>query len=314
MTPVLSERRRALLLFSIVVLGWGITWVVIKVIVAHVPPLWTTAIRSLIATIGLLGLLLARREFIIPKRGDVAVVVVAGLFHMVAFSVLITIGLKYVPVGRSIVLGYTTPLWVAPGAWLFLREPMPRMRLVGIVIGLVGLLVMFNPSTFDWSDRPALIGNGVILLSALAWSVSILYVRAHRWISSPFQLIFWQALLASCVLLVLAFTFEGRPEIEWTPGLVAAFAYGGLVGTALAFWAMNEVNRRLPATTTALGILATPVVGIVSSALFLGEAIDPPLVVASVLILSGIAIGTIHRPETISWREDSTATKPSAPS
>jgi drug/metabolite transporter (DMT)-like permease len=301
-----------LLLFSIVVLGWGITWVVIKVIVAHVPPLWTTAIRSMIATTGLLGLLLSRGQLIVPRRGDVAVVVVAGLFHMVAFSVLISIGLKYVPVGRSIVLGYTTPLWVAPGAWLFLRESMPKMRLVGIFIGLLGLLVMFNPSTFDWSDRPALIGNGVILLSALAWSVSILYVRAHHWVSSPFQLIFWQALLASCVLLVLALAFEGTPAIEWTPSLVAAFAYGGLVGTALAFWAINEVNRRLPATTTALGILATPVVGIVCSVLFLGEAIDLPLVVASVLILSGIAIGTIHRPETISRRVDSTATKPSA--
>jgi drug/metabolite transporter (DMT)-like permease len=297
MTHAHSERRRALLLFSIVVLGWGITWVVIKTIVAHVPPFWTTAIRSLIATIGLLGLLVARGQFIIPKRGDVAVVVVAGLFHMVAFSVLITFGLKYVPVGRSIVLGYTTPLWVAPGAWLFLREPMPRMRLVGIALGLVGLLVMFNPSTFDWGNGPALIGNGLILLSAFAWSVSILYVRAHTWISSPFQLIFWQALLATSVLLVLAVTVEGMPTIEWTSSLVASFAYTGLAGTALAFWAMNEVNRRLPATTTSLGILATPVVGIVTSAVFLGEKIDLPLVVAAMLILAGIAIGTITRGE-----------------
>ena len=37
--------------------------------------------------------------------------------HSVAFGALISFGLKYVPAGRSIVLGYTTPLWVAPGAW-----------------------------------------------------------------------------------------------------------------------------------------------------------------------------------------------------
>ena len=295
MIRALYHHRVALILFAIVVVGWGITWVVTKTIVGHVPPFWTTAIRSVIASVGLLGLLLVRGQFIIPKRGDVAVVVVAGLFHMVAFSTLITIGLKYVPVGRSIVLGYTTPLWVAPGAWLFLHEGMPRMRLAGIALGLVGLLVMFNPLTFDWGDRPALIGNGLLLLSALAWSVSILYVRAHTWISSPFQLIFWQALLASCILLLLALTFEGRPHIEWTSGLIAGFAYTGLVGTALAYWAMNEVNRRLPATTTSLGILATPVVGIVSSAFFLGETIDRPMIIATTLILGGIAIGTIRR-------------------
>ena len=268
---------------------------VIKIIVGHAPPLWTTAIRSFIASAGLLGLLLARGLFIVPKRGDWPVIIVAGLFHMVAFSVLITIGLKYVPVGRSIVLGYTTPLWVAPGAWLFLREAMPKMRLMGMAIGLLGLMVMFNPLTFDWSDRQVLIGNGLLLLSAVSWSVSILYVRAHKWISSPFQLLFWQALLASFLVLGLAIGIEGRPKIDWTPGLAACFVYGGLVGTALAFWAMNEVNRRLPATTVSLGILATPVVGIALSALLLGEKIDFSLIAAATLILSGIAIGTIQR-------------------
>lgn len=295
MSRGVSERQWALVLFAIVVVGWGCSWVVIKLIVLQISPIWATAIRAMIACAGLLALLLARGQFIVPKRGDWPVIVVAGLCHSVAFAVLISFGLKYVPAGRSIVLGYTTPLWVAPGAWLFLRERMPKLRLLGIAIGMAGLLVLFNPLSFDWSNRSALIGNALILLSALAWSVSILYVRAHRWISSPFQLMFWQSLFANVVLLALAVGIEGRPSIVWTPSLIGLLAYGGLVASALAFWAMHEVNRRLPATTTSLAILATPVVGIVCSALFLGEAIDLPLILATVMILGGIAIGTIRR-------------------
>ena len=216
-----------------------------------------------------------------------------GIFHMVAFSALMTAGLKYVPAGRSIVLGYTTPLWVAPGAWLLLKEAMPKMRVLGVLTGLAGLALMFNPLTFDWGNTAAIYGNVLLLLSALAWSVSILYVRAHRWISTPFQLVFWETLLAATILLALAFWFEGPPRIVWTRQVVLAFGYSGLVGTALGFWAMAVVNRSLPATTTSLGILATPVVGIASSALFLNETIDVSLIVATVIILFGIALGSV---------------------
>jgi drug/metabolite transporter (DMT)-like permease len=55
---------------------------------------------------------------------------------------------------------------------------------------------------------------------------------------------------------------------------------------------MAMVNRSLPAVTTSLGILATPVVGTLGSALALGEPIGITLLVAMALILGGIAVGT----------------------
>jgi drug/metabolite transporter (DMT)-like permease len=287
------SRRMALFLFAVVVVTWGLNWAVTKTIVHSVTPLWTTAIRSAIATVVLFGLLLARGQLIVPRRGDVPVVLVITVFHMVAFSALVAFSLQFVAVGRSIVLGYTTPLWVAPGAWLLLGEPMTRSRLAGICLSLAGLAVMFNPLDFDWNDDRALIGNGLVLLAALCWAVSILYVRAHKWISTPFQLIFWQALLATAILSTLALTIDGAPQIAWSSTLVGAFLYAGIFGTALAYWAMAVVNRSLPATTTSLGILATPVVGMVSSALVLGEPLDLPLIVAMAMIVSGIAIGII---------------------
>ena len=287
------SRRRAFFLFAVVVVTWGLNWMVTKTIVHSVTPLWATAIRSAIATVILFGLLLARGQFIVPRRGDVPVVLVVTVFHMVAFSALVAFGLQFVAVGRSIVLGYTTPLWVAPAAWLLLGESMTRSRLAGIGLGLAGIAVMFNPLDFDWNDDRALIGNGLVLLAALCWAVSILYVRAHKWISTPFQLVFWQALLATVLLSALAVSIDGAPRIPWSPPLAGAFLYAGIFGTALAYWAMAVVNRSLPATTTSLGILATPVVGIMSSALVLGEPLDLPLIVATAMIVGGIAIGII---------------------
>jgi drug/metabolite transporter (DMT)-like permease len=285
----------ALLLFGFVIVAWGLNWTVTKLIVTQVTPLWTTAIRTGIGALALLAMLAASKQFRIPKRGDVPVVLAISLFHMVAFAALMTTGLKYVPVGRSIVLGYTTPLWVAPAAWLLLTEDLAARQVIGIVIGLTGLAIMFNPSAFDWTNCDAVLGNGLLLLSALAWSVSILYTRAHRWIATPFQLVFWQALLATILLTILALIIEGELHIVWSDTLIMWFAYSGLVGTALGFWAMTVVGRSVPATTTSLGILATPIVGIASSVAFLGEQVDQALLIATTMIIVGIGIGSFSR-------------------
>ena len=292
MKPILS-RHAALLLFAVVVAVWGSNWTVTKIVVETVSPLWGSAIRSAIASVALLALLLIRGQLALPRRGDLPVIFTVAILHMGAFAVLVAFGLQLVPVGRSIVLGYTTPLWVAPAAWLLLREPVTRSRLAGVGLGLAGLAIMFNPLAFDWSDGHALIGNGLLLLGALCWAANILYVRAHRWISTPFQLVFWQALLATAVLSALALAFDGVPRINWTPALTGALLYGGICGTALAHWAMVMVNRDLPAVTTSLGLLATPVMGVAVSAFWLGEPISASLICAMALILGGIAIGTI---------------------
>ena len=286
-------RHTAITLFAVVVFSWGITWPVTKAIVAQVPPLWAAAIRSAIAGVGLLCLLLPRGTLIVPKPGDWPIVVNIALLHMVAFAALVAVGLHFISAGRSVVLGYTAPLWVVPGARLFLGERITARRATGVGIGVAGLAVLFNPLAFDWSDSNAVLGNGLILLGALCWAVSILHVRAHTWISTPFQLVFWEVLLATAVLLALSLWIEGPPPpIMWTSKLVGLFLFASLFGVVVAYWAMAMVNRSLPAVTTSLGILATPVVGTLGSAITLGESIGLALIVAMALILSGIAIGT----------------------
>jgi drug/metabolite transporter (DMT)-like permease len=235
--------RRALGLLAIVVLAWGTNWPVTKLIVRDVSPLWSTAMRSWIAALALAPLLWAQNSFVIPRRGDLPVVFCTALLHMVAFSALVATGLQFVPAGRAIVLGYTTPIWVAFGARIFLAEHVTKWRAIGIAFGLAGLAVIFNPGSLDWGDRNALLGGGLIIIAAFCWAANIVYIRAHKWISSPFQLVFWQVLLAGCVLSTIAFLKEGVPHIVWSLRLAGLLLYTGLVCTALAYWAMSMVKQ-----------------------------------------------------------------------
>ena len=253
----LSTRSAAALLAG-VVLAWGTNWPVTKLIVQDVPPLWATAIRCMIASATLAPMLWMQGAFIVPRRGDLPVVFCTAVLHLTAFSALIAAGLQFVPAGRAIVLGYTTPLWVAIGAALFLSEAITRRRALGIVFGLAGLAVIFNPLTLNWRDGNVLYGSALILVAAFCWAGNIVYVRAHRWISTPFQLVFWQVLLAAVLLSVTALIVEGPPHIAWNVRLFALLLFSGTVCTAFANWAMTMVNRSLPAVTTSLCLLATP--------------------------------------------------------
>jgi drug/metabolite transporter (DMT)-like permease len=282
-------------LFAIVVLGWGTNWPVTKLIVESMPPLWGVALRSWIALAAVLAIQLATGSFIVPKREDAPAVLSVALLHMTAFSTLVASGLRLLPASHAIVLGYTTPLWVAAMAPAFLGERLTSMRLTGIVTGLAGLAIVFAPQSLDWSRPGTLLGNGLILLAAVLWAVNIVSLRRHRWIATPFQLLFWQIFIAGLILTAGAMAVEGRPSFGWTNRLTALLLYSGAVGTALAYWAMSVINKSLPALTTSLGILATPLAGLAAAAIMLGESIEPPLFLAAGLILSGIAIGTLEK-------------------
>ena len=286
-----DAHRLGAILLATVVLAWGLTWPVNKVILATVPPLWAVALRTGIAAVALFVIAALQRRLVLPPRGDWPVLASITLLHMVGFGVLSSIGLQTVPTGRSVVLAYTTPLWVVPGAALFLGERLTTRRVVGVVVGLAGLLVLFNPLAFDWTVRSAVLGNLAILVAALLWAGSILHIRGHRWQSSPFDLLPWETLLATVLLTPAASLLAGPPRFAIDAPLAALLIYAGLPGTALAYWAVAMASRYLPAITTSLGLLATPVVSTLVAAVWLQEVPTPDVLAAMGLILSGIAIG-----------------------
>jgi drug/metabolite transporter (DMT)-like permease len=295
-------RRQGLLALAIVVAAWGLTWPVNKVVLATLSPLWAVALRSAIATIALFALTASRGRIGWPPRQDLPVLLSITLLHMVGFNLLTSWGLGLVPTGRTVVLAYTTPLWVTPGAVLFLREPITARRAVGVLMGLAGLVTLFNPLALDWSDRDVVRGNLAILAGALLWALSILHIRAHRWASTPFALIPWETLLATVLLAPFALATIPPAPAQWTPSFITLLLYLGIVGTAIAYWATATASRNLPAVTTSLGLLATPVVSVVTATLWLGEPLTPSLVVAIVLVLGGVATGSTSRDRAASHR------------
>ena len=287
----MTAHRQGLIALVIVIVAWGLTWPVNKVVLATLSPLWAVTLRSAIATLALFALAAWRGRLTWPPRQDLPVLLSITLLHMMGFNLLASWGLGLAPTGRSVVLAYTTPLWVTPGAALLLGERLTPRRTAGVLMGLAGLVTLLNPLALDWSDRDVVAGHLAILGAAQLWALSILHIRAHRWASTPFALVPWETLLTTTLLLPIALATAPPSPTAWDAGFVVLLLYLGIVGTAVAYWATATASRLLPAATTSLGLLLTPVVSVITATLWLGEPLTPSLVTAVVLVLGGVAIG-----------------------
>lgn len=290
-----ARRRRAILLLALLVVIWGLNWVLAKKSLEFVSPVWVTAFRLVPVCIMFFVICIATKQLRIPVRADIPVIFSIGWLHMVGFSVLVSWGLQYLPAGKSIVLAYTTPLWVLPAAWLFLNESFTPRRILGLVIGMSGLVLILQPSAMDWGDRNVLIGHGFVLLGALLWAISIVYGRAHKWVTPLFALLPWQMLVGGLTQVVLAFALEGMPHFDWSLEAILLVGFGSLFGNGIAYWLMNIVSRDLPAAGVSMGLLGVPLIGLFCSSLFLGEVLGPELLIATVLIIAGIILGTLPK-------------------
>lgn len=283
-----TTRPRAVGLLCLVIALWGANWPIMKVGLLDMPPLTFAAVRLLLATLTLFAI--SPRRLKLPAARDLPVVLSVGLLQLFAFMLCMYLALMVVPAGRSAILAYTTPIWVVPMATLWLGERMTPLKALALAIGLAGIGVLFNPAALDWGSRAVLIGNGLLLAAAAAWAITIVHVRGRRWQATPYQLLPWQMLLATLASGWVAFAFEGDVTTHWTPRLIVILLYNGILASAFCSWAFNEVARSLPATTTSLGSLGVPVIGLLASAAWLGEPLAPSTVLGLVLILSAVAL------------------------
>jgi len=284
------------LLFTGYVVVSGISWPIMKIGVAHMPPFWFSVVRLAIAMVVLLVIArLTGARRLLPERGDWPVVLGVGFFQMTLFVALSHYGLTVEGAGRSAVLVYTTPLWVAPLAFLLLREPLGWRQIVGALLGLAGIVVLFDPARFDWQSRAALLANAALLAAALAWGLAILQIRAHRWHGTALQTAPWQMAVGVVVLLPVAWALEGPPLSGWEWPAAVALLYNAPIATAFAFWSIVSLGRLLPATTVAVGSLGTPVVGILAATLALGEALTHDILLGLALIAAGVLVTVLQR-------------------
>ena len=290
--------RQAYVLLAAVVFAFGINWPIITIGLRSTSPLWLIVFRIGGATAVVFAFNVAAGRLRLPHRGDWPIVLSIGLPRIAAVGGIVFVALQYVPPGRSSVLVWTASLWTVPIAAAVLHERMSPRRWTGLIIGVGGILLLFEPWRFAWSNRDVVLGHGLLLLAALLNAVTSVHLRRHDWHAHPLDVLPWQLLLAALTLLAAALAFEGAPVVAWSWGFGANVFWQAVVASAFAIWGHQTVLRRLEAIAATVPTMAIPVVGLLSSVLILGESVSLVGGVGVVSVLAGVALSLTAEPST----------------
>jgi drug/metabolite transporter (DMT)-like permease len=277
-------------------LVWGSTYLGISVAVDSIPPFFMAAARFLLAGTILLTWSIARdrRSFALPTRREVRDSAIVGALLLGGGMGFVAFAEQTVPSGIAALFIATMPIWVAIFGRIFLGERLPRLAVIGVVVGFVGVAVLAAPSIVGGTGAIEPVGLLFCLLSPLCWATGSLFA-SHRAVlpRRPLVATGLQMVLGGIVLSVMAI---GTGEIgQFDPGAVTresfiAFLYLAVVGSLLAFTVFGWMLRVAPLPLVTTYAYVNPIVAVILGAIILGETIDPRTVVAGTVIVVAVAL------------------------
>lgn len=268
---------------------WGGSFITAKVCLRGIPPMGLAALRFSLVLVVLLPYMRWRGIGLWFGAGAMRWLAASGLllcFQMVVLFV----GMQFTTAGRASILLNVQPFFVLLLAHFLLdRDPLTWRKLIGMSVAFAGIVVLFADR---WSSPEplGLVGDLLIVTSALGWAVQIVLLKKPLAHLPPESVVAWQSLFVALVVGLVALAFEGMGGYHITAAVLVAFLYLALVAAAFCFVVYVHLVQRNLATKLHSFVFLTPVFGVIGGALLLGEKVGWPLLAGLVGVGAGIII------------------------
>lgn len=283
----------------LVVVVWGLNFVVIKVGLHHMPPLLLAGLRFL---------LVAFPAIFFVARPKVPLTLLLGYGLTISFGqfAFLFCAIKFgMPAGlASLVLQAQAFFTMALGAFVF-SERLQRKQLAGIALAIIGVLVLIEASLNGQHIEASLNGQHIAmsgfmltLAAAFSWACGNIFnkkIMQHSPRPAVMSLVVWSALIPILPFLLSSLLLEGADHI--TQSLITidmttilSLLYLAFVATILGYGIWGALLGRYETWRVAPLSLLVPVVGLASAAVLLGETLTGMQLAGAVLIMAGLYI------------------------
>jgi drug/metabolite transporter (DMT)-like permease len=214
-------------------------------------------------------------------------VVKLGLPNMLGWHTAAILGVKELASGRAAILGFTMPIWTVLIGTLFLGEKLTARIAVAVVAVAcaIGLLISHEAGTL--AGRPA--GVAWMELAALLWAIGTILIRRTRITLAAQALTVWMMVLTCLCLWSLALILEPWPSWQFSGAMWGSLVYGAFINYGFSQIIWFGMARNLPPTTSAMSIMAVPLVGTLGATFIVGEWPLWEDYVAMVCVMAAIA-------------------------
>ena len=280
-----TGRGRGLALLALLALVWGLFWPIMKITLVEMPIFTFRAGGTLLALAAMVAIARARGQSLYVPPGQRWPLVVAGLLNVGGWLYFSALAVSLMPAGRAALIAYTMPVWAFLLAMPLLGERATPGRLAGLVLGMAGIAVLAGDDLMRLGEFP--LGALAMLAGAISFGCGASYQKSISWTVAPFAMIAWQFLVGAVPMIIGAVPeLSQLKPYSWPTW--GGFLYSSLVGQVIGLAIWFRVLAALPIRTASLSILAVPLVGVLSSALMLGEPLGVTELVAGALIAGAI--------------------------
>lgn len=291
-TPIAATRpgtQGALLLLAATSLCWGLNWPVMKLALTGIPVLSFRALCLATAGPAMLAIAWLRGDRLAVAPRELLPLLLAALFNVTLWHIFTAYGVSLMPAGRASIIAYTMPAWATLFGVLLLGEPLTPTRWGALLLGMAGIGVLLLPDLRAIAAAPA--GALSMILAAVAWGIGTVVMKRFHWSISAAALAGWQTSIGGAPIIAAAVIIGPFPGLgRADTAMLAALGYVIVFGMVIGQWGWFAVLARLPASRASMGTLAIPVIGVVSSALLLGERLGVAELLALALVVAALAL------------------------
>ena len=258
-----------------------------KIVLGEVPPWWFRTICLAFGGAALLALSAGSGTSLRVVRHDLGPLLLCAVFNMVGWHLFSAYGLTMVPAGRASIIAFTMPVWAALAAIPVLGERLTVPVVAGLALGMAGLGVLIGHDIAILGNAP--VGGLMMLGAAISWGIGTVLFKRFSWRTPVATVIGWQLLFAAIPVGAGALMLEPVPDLlELSGPAIVALVYVLAFPMVFCQWAYFKIVSLFPAVYAAVGVLAVPMVGVISSLIVLGEPIGWREVLALALVSSAI--------------------------
>ncbi|MFV0334021.1 MAG: DMT family transporter [Tropicimonas sp.] len=283
---------RATLMGLAFALMWSSAFTSARIVVTHVPPLGASALRFLIA--GCLAVIIARAlgQSWRLTSGQMRATAIFGICQNALYLGLFFVAMQTIEASLAAIIASSMPLLVALAGLVIFGERVRPAGIAGLVAGFLGVIIIMLSRLQDGNADP--FGIALCLIGVMALAFATLAVRGASSGGNVVMVVGLQMLVGAAVLAPASLLLESW-RAEWTPQVIAAFAYTvivpGLVGTLTWF----QLVRRIGAVKASTFHFLNPFFGVVIAWALLGEPLRMWDAVGVAVIMAGILAVQLSR-------------------
>jgi drug/metabolite transporter (DMT)-like permease len=282
--------QRDWLALIVLALMWGTSYAFIKLGVQTLPTFTLIATRLFIGFVFLATVVAVAREPLPRNPRIYGHLVLMAVVNIVIPFTLITTAERSVDSAIAAIINGAVPLVVILlAALVFHDEPITLGRLIGLIVGYAGVIVIVSPGLAT-STGGEISGELALVGSTISYGVGAVYARRTIRGLRPMIPAMFQVGFAFAIVAVLALVNENPLGVSWNGDALLAVAWLGVFGSGAAYLLNFRLLSRIGATRTSILAYFLPIIGIISGALMFQEHIDPVVLVGTALVLGGIAL------------------------